>query len=305
MSPSRPGPVVERHARDRFDPAEVEPRWIAAWAEAGVGHADPESDRPPYSIVIPPPNVTGALHLGHALNNTIQDMLIRMAADAGLRGLWMCGTDHAGIATQAVVEKRARRRGGQPATTSAARSSSPHLGVEGRVRRRRSSASSRLMGCSCDWERDRFTLDDAYATGRPATFFRLFTRRATSTAARAGQLGHRPPHGRRRRRDRVREVTGTLWTIAYPVADGSRRGRASPRRGPRRCSATPAVAVHPDDERYKHLIGRTVELPLTGREIPIIADGILVDPSSAPARQGHARARPERLRRRGRATGCR
>ena len=159
---------------NRFDYAEAAPRIYRLWEDAGAFHAEPDKSRDPFSIVIPPPNVTGALHLGHALNNTLQDILIRWKRMQGFNVLWMPGTDHAGIATQAVVEKRLREEEGL---------TRHDLGREKLVQRiwtwkdqyeARILRQLKQMGCSCDWERTRFTLDTVCATAVRQTFFNLF-----------------------------------------------------------------------------------------------------------------------------------
>src|SRR5205823_5351839 len=251
----------------------------AFWAAGDYFHADPADPRETYTIVIPPPNVTGALHGGHALNNTLQDILVRWRRMQGYDTLWMPGTDHAGIATQAVVEKRIREEEGK---------TRHDLGREALVARiwawkdeyeTRILSQLRLMGCSCDWERTRLTLDDVCARAVRETFFRLF---------RAGKIfrGKRLVNWDTQLRTAVaddeiyyEDIQGQLWTIKYPVA-GSATGEALhvATTRPETMLGDTAVAVHPDDPRYQHLIGKAVDLPLTGRPIPIIADPILVDP---------------------------
>jgi len=260
-----------------YDPQAAQARWYAFWIEKGYFHADPSSPKPPYTIVIPPPNVTGALHLGHALNNTIQDILIRWRRMQGYEALWMPGTDHAGIATQAVVEARLRTEEGK---------TRHDVGREGLVRRiwawkdeyeRRILDQLRLMGCSCDWDRTRFTLDPMCVRAVRATFFRLF---------RADKIfrGKRLVNWDSQLRTAVAddeieyvEAAGQLWTIRYPVAGSAEVLKVATTR-PETMLGDTAVAVHPDDPRYQHLIGAAIALPLTGREIPIIGDAILVDP---------------------------
>jgi len=264
----------------QYDPKEAQDRFYQVWVEKGYFHADPASSQPAYCIVIPPPNVTGALHLGHALNNTLQDILIRWRRMQGFNVLWMPGTDHAGIATQAVVEKRLFEE---------EKKTRHDLGREGLVERiwtwkdeyeKRILSQLRLLGCSCDWERTRFTLDDRCSRAVRRTFFNLFQ---------AGKIfrGKRLVNWDTQLRTAVaddevyyEEVAGHLWTIRYPIA-GSPAGEilhiATTR--PETMLGDTAVAVHPDDARYKHLIGRLVDLPLTGRQIPIIADALLVDPA--------------------------
>ncbi len=264
----------------QYDPQDAQRRWYELWVSKGYFHADPASDKPPYCIVIPPPNVTGALHLGHALNNTLQDVLIRWRRMQGYDVLWMPGTDHAGIATQAVVEKRLLEE---------EKKTRHDLGREALVERiwawkaeyeARILSQLRQMGCSCDWDRTRFTLDEVCSRAVRRTFFNLF---------RAGKIfrGKRLVNWDTQLRTAVaddeiytEDVQGHLWTIQYPIADspnGEVLHIATTR--PETMLGDTAVAVHPDDPRYQHLIGKLAELPLTGRRIPIIADGVLVDPS--------------------------
>ncbi|WP_217921130.1 valine--tRNA ligase [Miltoncostaea oceani] len=257
-------------APTRFDPAQVEARWDAAWREAGVGHADPHSDAPSYAIAIPPPNVTGVLHMGHALNNTIQDLLIRTRRMAGHETMWICGTDHAGIATQAVVEKALAAEGIRRAD----------LGREEFVRRvwewkseygGRIIDQLRRLGCTLDYERERFTMDDAYARAVLHVFVDLFEK---GYIYRDRYMVNWDPGLGSAISDlevEDREVTDTLTGIAYPLTDGDGEIVVATVR-PETMLGDTAVAVNPEDERYRHLVGRTVTLPLVGREIPVIAD---------------------------------
>jgi valyl-tRNA synthetase len=259
----------ERRA-DRFEPAEVEPRWTAAWLDAGVGHADPHSDRPPFSMAIPPPNVTGVLHIGHALNNTIQDVLARSQRMAGKETLWICGTDHAGIATQAVVEKALAAEG----------ISRQELGRDEFVRRvwewkeeygGRIIDQLKRLGCTLDYERERFTMDEGYVEAVMRVFIDLH---AKGYIYRDRYLVNWDPGLGSAISDlevEDREVTDTLVRIAYPLTDGSGEVVVATVR-PETMLGDTAVAVNPDDDRYRDLIGRTVTLPLVGREIPVIAD---------------------------------
>jgi valyl-tRNA synthetase len=261
-----------------YDPRDAQRRWYAFWLEKGYFHAPAHPERP-YCIVIPPPNVTGALHLGHALNNTLQDILIRWRRMQGYDALWMPGTDHAGIATQAVVEKRLFEE---------EKKTRHDLGREALVERiwawkdeyeARILGQLRLMGCSCDWERTRFTLDPVCARAVRTTFFRLFR---AGKIFRGKRLVNWDTHLRTAVADDeiyYEEIQGRLWTIKYPVV-GSASGEALlvATTRPETMLGDTAVAVHPDDPRYRHLIGKMVDLPLTGRQIPIIADPVLVDP---------------------------
>ncbi len=263
----------------QYDPKAAQDRWYPFWLDRGYFHA-PDAPTRPYCIVIPPPNVTGALHLGHALNNTLQDILIRWRRMQGYDALWMPGTDHAGIATQAVVERRLREEEGK---------TRHDLGREALVERiwawkdeyeRRILNQLRLMGCSCDWDRTRFTLDDVCSRAVRRTFFKLFQ---AGKIFRGKRLVNWDTHLQTAVADDeiyYEDVKGTLWTIRYPVADSTNGDAlvvATTR--PETMLGDTAVAIHPDDARYNHLIGREVDLPLTGRRIPIIADPILVDPT--------------------------
>jgi valyl-tRNA synthetase len=262
----------------QYDPQEAQRRWYGFWLEKGYFHADPSSGKPPYTIVIPPPNVTGALHLGHALNNTIQDILIRWRRMQGYDALWMPGTDHAGIATQAVVETRLRTEENK---------TRHDIGREELVRRiwvwkdeyeARILSQLRLMGCSCDWDRTRFTLDEMCAKAVRTTFFNLFK---ADKIYRGKRLVNWDVQLRTAVADdeiEYQETQGQLWTIRYPVA-GTEEFLLVATTRPETMLGDTAVAVHPSDVRYQHLIGTTVTLPLMNRQIPIIADAILVDPT--------------------------
>jgi len=261
----------------QYDPQDAQRRWYSFWLEKGYFHADPSSDKLPYTIVIPPPNVTGALHLGHALNNTIQDILIRWRRMQGYDALWMPGTDHAGIATQAVVETRLRKEENK---------TRHDIGRDELVRRiwawkdeyeARILSQLRLMGCSCDWDRTRFTLDEMCAKAVRTTFFNLFQ---ADKIYRGKRLVNWDVQLRTAVADdeiEYQDTAGQLWTIKYPVTGSDESLHVATTR-PETMLGDTAVAVHPSDDRYKHLIGKTVSLPLTGRTIPIIADAILVDP---------------------------
>ncbi|MFO0889542.1 MAG: valine--tRNA ligase [Isosphaeraceae bacterium] len=262
----------------QYDPRDAQDRWYQFWLDQGYFHAEASGDRPPYCIVIPPPNVTGALHLGHALNNTLQDILIRWRRMQGYECLWMPGTDHAGIATQAVVERRlleeekkTRHDLGRPALVE-------RIWAWKDEYEQRILQQLRQMGCSCDWKRTRFTLDEGCSLAVRRTFFNLF---------RAGKIfrGKRLVNWDTQLRTAVaddeiytEDVPGHIWTIRYPVAGSTEALHVATTR-PETMLGDTAVAVHPEDPRYKHLLGKLVDLPLTGRQIPIIADPVLVDPA--------------------------
>jgi len=262
----------------RYDPSETEEAVYCRWEEAKAFHSEVDAGRRPYCIVIPPPNVTGALHMGHALDNTIQDVLIRWHRMMGENAMWLPGTDHAGIATQAVVERRLLEEEGL---------TRHDLGRDGLVERiwawkdayeARILSQLRLMGCGCDWARTRFTLDDTCARAVRHTFFRMFR---DGLIYRGKRLVNWDTHLRTAVSDDEifhETVQGHLWHMRYPVEDSDESLVVATTR-PETMLGDTAVAVHPDDERYKHLIGKTVVLPLLEREIPVIADGVLVDPA--------------------------
>lgn len=260
-----------------FDPREAQKNCLDLWARLDLFTARPESGKPPFSMVIPPPNVTGALHLGHALNNTLQDILARQHRARGFDTCWVPGTDHAGIATQAVVEKRIRDLEGK---------SRHDLGREELVRRiwdwkeqygSRILEQLRGMGCSCDWSRTRFTLDPTCAAAVRRTFFNLFKDGHIYRGKRLVNWDTQLQTSVADDETFVETVKGGFWTFRYPLVDGSGHIRFSTTR-PETMLGDVAIAVHPEDERYKAWIGKQVLVPLAGREIPIIADPLLVDP---------------------------
>jgi valyl-tRNA synthetase len=257
--------------RKRFEPSEVEPRIVERWLSSGLFHPDPEGTPDEnFSIAIPPPNVTGALHMGHALNGSIQDTLIRNARQQGRRAKWILGTDHAGIATQTQVEKRLKSQG----------SSREEIGRAAFVERtwewREEFGGTiieqfKRLGASLDYEHERFTLDDGYVQAVLKVFVDLYDK---GWIYRDNYMVNWDPGSGSAISDlevEDREVTDTLFSIAYPLSDGSGEVVVATVR-PETMLADVAIAVHPDDERYKDLVGKTVVLPLVGRELPIIAD---------------------------------
>ncbi|HEX3886466.1 MAG TPA: valine--tRNA ligase [Phenylobacterium sp.] len=254
-----------------FDPKSVEPRLYAAW-EASGGFApidDPAAE--PFSIVIPPPNVTGSLHIGHALNNTLQDVLIRFERMRGKAALWLPGTDHAGIATQMVVERQLAAQGNQ---------SRRNLGRDDFVAKiwewKAKSGGTivnqlKRLGASCDWSRERFTLDDGLSAAVRKVFVTLYKQKLIY---RDKRLVNWDPHFQTAISDlevEQREVDGHFWHFAYPLEDGSGEIVVATTR-PETMLGDVAVAVHPSDERYQGMIGRAVRLPIVNRPVPIIAD---------------------------------
>jgi valyl-tRNA synthetase len=258
----------------QYDARQAQERWLRFWDEKGFFHVRPDNRRP-YCIVIPPPNVTGALHLGHALNNTLQDVLVRWRRMQGFNTLWMPGTDHAGIATQAMVEKRLRE---------AEKKTRHDLGRDALVKRiwdwkdqyeRRILGQLEQLGCSCDWQRTRFTLDPVCARAVRTTFFKMFRDGLIYRGKRLVNWDAQLQTSVADDETFTETVKGGFWTFRYPVKDSSEFIRFSTTR-PETMLGDTAVAVHPSDERYRHLIGKTVTIPLVNRDIPIIADGLLV-----------------------------
>ncbi|HEX5712561.1 MAG TPA: valine--tRNA ligase [Solirubrobacterales bacterium] len=255
----------------RYDPAEVEGRVFSEWVEGGYFH--PEAEGSPehnFSVAIPPPNVTGALHMGHALNGSMQDALVRMNRMRGRNALWILGTDHAGIATQSVVEKELKKEG----------KSRHDLGREAFVERVwewKAEYGSRIveqykrLGASCDYERERFTLDEGYVTAVYRVFKQLYDK---GYIYRDNYMVNWDPGSHSAISDlevENKEVEDTLYSIDYPVADSDRVLTVATVR-PETMLGDTAVAVNPSDERYGDLVGQFCELPLVGRRLPIIAD---------------------------------
>jgi valyl-tRNA synthetase len=254
-----------------FDPAAAEPRLYQAWEASGAFAPIDDPNAECFSIVIPPPNVTGSLHIGHALNNTLQDVLIRFARMRGQAALWLPGTDHAGIATQMVVERQ---------LAAAGNISRREMGREAFVQRvwkwKAQSGGAivnqlRRLGASCDWSRERFTLDEGLSAAVRKVFVTLHKQ---GLIYRDKRLVNWDPHFQTAISDlevEQREVDGHYWHLAYPLEDGSGELVVATTR-PETMLGDTAVAVHPSDARYKHLIGKCVRLPIVGRPIPIIAD---------------------------------
>ncbi len=259
-----------------YDPKEVENKWYRHWEEGGFFEASENDPRPPFSIVIPPPNVTGQLHLGHALNNTLQDILVRWRRMSGYNTLWLPGTDHAGIATQAKVEEELAEDG----------LSRHDLGRERFLERvwdwktkygARITHQLRRMGSSCDWSRERFTLDPGLSRAVREVFVRLYEKGLIYRGRRIINWCPRCHTAISDIEVEHEDKQGRLWYIRYPFKDGSGSVTVATTR-PETMLGDTAVAVHPDDERYKSIVGKTVILPLLGREIPVVADAY-VDPS--------------------------
>ncbi|MEM1347191.1 MAG: valine--tRNA ligase [Myxococcota bacterium] len=259
-----------------YNPLKLEEQWYDFWVERGFFKADEHSDKPPYTIVIPPPNVTGSLHMGHALFVTLQDILIRFKRMQGFEALWLPGTDHAGIATQVVVERLLKQEGTGRRELGRAK-------FLERVWQWKEQSGGRIveqlkrLGASCDWDRERFTMDEDLNRAVRHIFVQMY---GDGLIFRGPRMVNWDPATQTVLSDL--EVTnederGTFWTLKYPLADQGGCIMVGTTR-PETMLGDTAVAVHPEDERYQHLIGQMVELPIVGRKIPIIADTILPDP---------------------------
>lgn len=251
----------------RYDPTEVEPRILARWERANLWRCDPRSGKPPFSIVIPPPNITGRLHLGHNLVNTLQDVVIRYKRMAGFAACWFPGTDHAGIATQNVVEKALAREG-------ITRHDLGRKAFEARVWQWKEQYGGeivdqlKVLGCSCDWSRHRFTLDPGPSRAVTLAFVRLHQE---GLIYRGDYMVHWCPRCGTALSDievEHEELDGHLYHIRYPLEGGGSLTVATTR--PETMLGDTGVAVNPRDERYRHLIGRAAILPLVGRRLAIV-----------------------------------
>ena len=253
-----------------YNPAEVEDRIYDFWVKGNYFHAEVDQNKKPYTIVIPPPNITGQLHMGHALDNTLQDILIRFRRMQGYSALWMPGTDHASIATEAKIVEAMKAEG----------LTKEDIGREEFLNRAwawRDKFGSRIisqlkkLGSSCDWERERFTLDEGCSKAVKEVFVRLYQK---GLIYRGERIINWCPHCKTSISDAevtYEEKEGSFWHLRYPLTDGSGYVELATTR-PETMMGDTAVAVHPDDERYKDIIGKTVTLPLMNREIPVVAD---------------------------------
>lgn len=262
--------MKEKLLSKSFEPHEVEARWYKHWLDCGYFKAEDRSEKKPFSIVIPPPNVTGILHMGHALNNVLQDVIVRYKRMQGYNALWMPGMDHAGIATQNVVEQQLAREG----------LTRQDLGREKfieKVWEWKEKYGGVIMnqlqrlGCSCDWSRERFTMDEGLTRAVREVFVRLYN---DGLIYQGDYIVNWCPRCHTAISDlevEYMEEEGGLWNIRYPFADGDGEIVVATTR-PETMLGDTAVAVNPRDERYKDVVGKQVILPLINRRIPVIAD---------------------------------
>ena len=253
-----------------YDPSAIEERTYAKWMGRKYFHAKVDKSKKPFTIVIPPPNVTGKLHMGHALDETLQDILIRYKRMQGYNALWIPGTDHASISTEVKVTNQLKEEG----------IDKQELGREGFLKRAWQWKEEyggaiinqlKKLGCSCDWDRERFTMDEGCSEAVLEVFIRLYEKGyiykgsriinwcpVCKTSISDAEVEHE-------------EQAGHFWHINYPIADGSGYVEIATTR-PETMLGDTAVAVNPEDERYQHLIGKMLKLPLTDREIPVVSD---------------------------------
>jgi valyl-tRNA synthetase len=256
-----------------YEPKEVEARWYPVWEARGYFTARPDSSQPPFAIVIPPPNVTGSLHIGHAFTLTLQDVIVRWKRMSGLDTLWLPGLDHAGIATQMVVERQLAKEGKRKEDLG-------RDGFDQRVTDWKEQSGGRilkqlrLMGFSLDWTRERYTMDPGFVRAVREVFVSLYEQ---GLIYRGHYIVNWCPSCGTALSDlevETEPVAGQLWHIRYPGVGGG-DGVVVATTRPETMLGDTAVAVHPDDERYRHLVGQRVRLPILGREIPVVADAFV------------------------------
>ena len=261
---------MQKELAKAYEPSEVEDRVYDFWLKGNYFHAQVDKNKKPYTIVIPPPNITGQLHMGHALDNSLQDILIRWKRMQGFSALWLPGTDHASIATEAKIVEAMKAEG----------ISKEDLGRNKFLERAwqwkkvyggRIIEQLKKLGASCDWERERFTLDEGCNKAVNHVFVKLYEK---GLIHRGERIINWCPHCKTSISDaevEFEEKDGSFWHIKYPLTDGSGFVQLATTR-PETMLGDTAIAVHPDDERYKSFVGKTVTLPIVGREIPVIAD---------------------------------
>ncbi|HSG57100.1 MAG TPA: class I tRNA ligase family protein, partial [Paracoccaceae bacterium] len=266
---------MTRELDKTFDPAAIEARWYSHWEQNGLFRPE-RPDAQPFTIVNPPPNVTGSLHIGHALDNTLQDIVIRYERLRGKDALWVVGTDHAGIATQMVVERQ--MEAAQDKRTNYSREAFVDKVWEWKHESGGTiTGQLRRLGCSMDWSREQFTMDPHFTAAVVKVFVDLYNK---GLIYRDKRLVNWDPKLKTAISDlevETREIKGSFWHFRYPLADGVTLDNgqdyievATTR--PETMLADMAVAVNPADERYASVVGKFVTLPITGRRIPIVAD---------------------------------
>ncbi|MFC1512417.1 valine--tRNA ligase [bacterium] len=258
----------------QYNPKDTEQKWYEFWLKNRINHSEPDENKNPFTIVIPPPNITGALHMGHALNNILQDIFIRSKKMAGFNTCWIPGTDHGGIATQNVVEKMLLKKG----TDRHKLGREKFLEIMWDWRNKTGDTilmQLRKLGCLCDWDRTRFTMDDVCANAVFEAFKTLYDK---DLIYRGTYMVNWCPRCHTALSDievEYKEQAGKLWHIMYPFKDDPKNGIIVATTRPETMLGDTAVAVNPQDKRYKKLVGKTLILPIANREIPIIADNMV------------------------------
>ena len=259
-----------KQLNDKYNPKDFEQEIYENWEKKGYFKAKVDKNKKPYTIVIPPPNITGKLHMGHALDDTLQDILIRYKRMDGYSALWLPGTDHAAIATEAKIVAKLKEEGttknelGREKFLERAWEWKEHFG--GTIQKQ-----IKKIGCSCDWSRERFTLDEGLTDAVKTVFVRLYEK---GYIYKGEKMVNWCPYCDTSISDaevEFEEADTHLWHLSYKTPDGKNEIIVATTR-PETMLGDTAVAVHPDDERYKDLIGKTVVVPIVNREIPIIAD---------------------------------
>ncbi len=253
-----------------YEPSQVEDRIYKFWLDGNMFRADPDPEKEPYCIVMPPPNITGQLHMGHALDNTLQDILIRWKRMSGYSALWVPGTDHASIATEAKIVEQMRKEG----------ISKDDIGRDGFLERAwewkkqyggRIVSQLKKIGSSCDWSRERFTMDEGCTKAVKDVFVKYYEK---GYIYRGERIINWCPHCKTSISNaevEYEDQAGHFWHLRYPLTDGSGYVELATTR-PETLLGDTAIAVNPKDERYKDIVGKTVLLPLVNREIPVVAD---------------------------------
>ncbi|MBR4890021.1 MAG: valine--tRNA ligase [Clostridia bacterium] len=263
--------MVSEEKNTTYNPKSVEDRLYNTWVEKGYFTPTPDKSKKPFTIVIPPPNVTGQLHMGHALDETLQDILIRYKRMAGFNALWVPGTDHAGIATQIKVEEVLRKEEGKTRYDLGREKFIEKVWDWKNLYGNRIINQLKKLGSSCDWTRERFTMDERLSKAVREVFVSLYEKDLIYQGNRIINWCPRCITALSDAEVEYTEQAGHFWHIKYPVKDSDEYIQIATTR-PETLLGDTAVAVHPEDERYTHLVGKTLILPLVGREIPIIAD---------------------------------
>ncbi len=260
----------------QYDPAQFETKWYSFWEEQGFFTANANRDKIPFTVMMPPPNVTGVLHIGHALTATIQDIITRFKRMNGYNALWLPGTDHAGIATQMVIERELKKNEKKTKYNIGRKAFLEKVWDWKKICHERITQQHKRLGISCDWSRERFTLDDTLSFAVRTAFVKLYEKNLIYRDSRLINWCPRCQTALSDLEVKHKDIKGKLYHIRYPLENSKDYVVVATTR-PETLLGDTAVAVHPEDERHNYKIGKNVLLPLTDRKIPIIGDSILVD----------------------------